>query len=425
MDASTPPIYPGLDILSSDYASNCERFIARAHREFPVHFYPPLNIWVVSKYKCVRAALFDQATYSSSAWGLIPPPAPLASRVEDMNTDVRINSMDPPDHAKLRVPVQKAFLPAGLTAVEASARRIANELIDEFISAGQCDLLHDFCYKFSLQVVVDLLGLPKERAEDYHRWATSFFSLFTPKSPEGTKAENLRLIPEDVLRGRWTDLAEANEFLRDVVERIDAAPGSNLLSRLLQLREQDGSRTLSVSANVRNALDFVAAGHDTSATAIAHLVYFTCNTPGLKASLGADSSLIPAAVDETVRRRGSADGVFRRTTRDVEIDGVQVPAGSIVYLHLTAANLDPAEFAEPEAFVLNRPNVRNLLSFGYGRHVCVGQFLAKLEARVAYEELSRRIPTLRLPPEFRLSYTPAVMNVVINELPVLWDVPTT
>ena len=419
----TTPMLTGLDLLSPEYTNNPERFIARAHREQPVYYYPPMNIWVLTKHSDVHAAFMDASTFSSQAWGLVPPPLDLVRRVPDMFTDIRINSMDPPQHAKLRVPVQQGLLSDGVAGVEDAARRIANELIDRFIGAGRGDLMQEFCYRFPLYVVLELLGLPKERAEDYHRWGASLFALFTPKSPEGSRPEHLRPMPEEILRRHWENLAEANEYLRPVVDKLDRDPGNNLLSKLLQQRQPDGSRTLSLSENVRNALDFVSAGHDTTTTLIGHLVYYTHRDAALKQRLSDDSALIPVAVEETLRRRGSADGMYRITTRDIEVRGVTIPKGSIVLLHITAANLDPAEFPEPELFNLDRPNLKKLLSFGAGRHVCAGQHLARLEAKVAFEELHRRIPSLRLAPRFELKYVPTVMNVIIERLVVEWDVP--
>ncbi len=416
------PLLENIDFLSPDYVNNLDKYVPQVLEHSPVFFYPPLNIWVISKYDDVRKAFSDYDTFSANAWGVIPPPPDLESRVQDMNTDVRINSMDPPEHAKLRAPVQEAFMPAGLTSVDTNARRIANNLIDGFIDRGSCDLLEDFCNWLPLNVVMDFLGLPKEHAGDYHRWGTSLFALFTPKQPDGTQAEHLLPMPEEVLRGAWMNLAEANEFLRPVVENLDAHPGNNLLSRLLQLREPDGSRTLSLSDNVRNALDFVTAGHETTATLIAHMVYYACTVPGLRQRLEGDEAVVSGLLDETLRIRGSADGFFRLTKREVNIRGVDIPKGSIVYLYLTAANMDPAVFADPWNFDTTRPNLRNALSFGYGKHTCVGRFLAKIEAKAAFEELFRRIPTIRLPQGFKIRYSPSVINVLIESLPVEWDV---
>jgi len=167
----------------------------------------------------------------------------------------------------------------------------------------------------------------------------------------------------------------------------------------------------------------VSAGHDTTTTLIGHLVYYTLKTPGVMQRLRQDpAKLIPITVEETLRRRGSADGMFRRTTRDVEVRGVTIPKGAIVLLHITAANLDEEEFTDPTTFNIDRPNLKKLMSLGAGRHVCAGQHLARLEARVAFEELNRRIPSLRLERDFAIGYVPTVMNVIIERLPVEWDV---
>ncbi len=419
-----PPTFTAVDFMSPEYANDRHKYIAEMLRDSPVFYYPPMNLWVISKYDDVKAAFKDYETFSSAAWGMLPCPDDLKARAADMDTDVRINTMDPPEHAKLRIPVQQAFLPGNLTSVEENGRRIANRLIDKFIDKGECDLLHDYCYWFPLYVALDLLGLPEDHAEDYHRWAMSFFALFTPKRPDGTTdPAHLMAMPPEVLRANWENLAESNDYLRGIVEGLDENPQTNLLSKLLELRESDGSRTLSVSSIVRNALDFVSAGHDTTATLIAHLTFFSLSVPGLKETLKKDPEAIHHAILETLRMQGSADGLFRRTMREVEIGGVKLPKGAIVYLYTTAANLDPDVFPNPSDFEMDRPNAKDLISFGFGRHVCVGQSLARMEAEIAYGELLRRIPSLRLKPGFeKLAYNPSVMNVQAQSLPVVWDV---
>lgn len=415
------PVLEGLDLMSRQYSNHPEIAIARAHKEQPVYFYPPMNLWVVTKYDDIRDAFMDSATYSSRAWGLVPPPADLAPLVKDFFTDDRINSMDPPEHTKVRIPVQRALLAAGNASTQDMIRRLANEIIDEFIDRGECDLMQEFAYKLPLYVVLELLGLPKDRAEDYHKWGVSFFALFTPKAPEGTKAEHLRPMPEEVLRKCWGDLAEANEYLRGVVEELDRNPGENMLSQLLQLRELDGSRTFTIGENVRSALDYVSAGHDTTTTLIGHLIYYTHRDAAIKQRLHDNPELIPLAVEETVRRRGSADSMFRITTRDVEIRGVSIPKGAIIMFQITAGDLDPDVFPNSEVFDIDRPNLKRFLAFGGGRHVCAGQGLARVQGRIAYEELTRRIPFLRIKTGFEMTYEPTVMNVIIDSLPVEWD----
>lgn len=141
------------------------------------------------------------------------------------------------------------------------------------------------------------------------------------------------------------------------------------------------------------------------------------------AKLQQDPALWANAVEEGLRIRGTAPGLFRITTRDVDIGGATIPEDSIVWLLYASSGLDDTKFSEPRKFDVTRENAREHLSFGHGRHSCLGNLLARLEAKLALEALYRKIPSLKALPDQRFEYLPTMTVLTLKQLQVAWDIP--
>ena len=161
------------------------------------------------------------------------------------------------------------------------------------------------------------------------------------------------------------------------------------------------------------ALELVIAGNDTTANLIAHMVGYLLEDRARWERVRADRSLVPVAVEETLRRRGSSKGLFRRATRAVELAGETIASGAIVHVLFAAANHDPARFACPRAFDLDRPK-QDHLAFGRWTHFCLGAPLARLEARVALDVLLDRHPGLQAVPDQPLDYAPTLTTQTLK-----------
>lgn len=215
-------------------------------------------------------------------------------------------------------------------------------------------------------------------------------------------------MPDGELRERWNRLAHANRFLAEHVEHLDRNPGDDIISAMLHSREDDGTRTIERGAVIRHLIALVGAGHDTTANTIGHLAYYLSGTPAQRDALVADPSLAANAVEEGLRIRGSVPGNFRVTTVDVQLGETVIPKNAFVYLLSAAAGHDETVFPNSLAFDLRRDNARKHLAFGYGRHTCIGNHLARLQAQIAITELYRRLPQLGLVPGFERHYLPVL-----------------
>jgi cytochrome P450 len=262
--------------------------------------------------------------------------------------------------------------------MEPHIRQIVRELIDGFVAEGSCDLLTCFASQLPSRVIGELIGIPPERRPAFLEWTESLI---------GADAER------DV-----NPFAEIyREFAKLLEERRDERR-DDLMSALLDA-EIDGQR-LSQEELLGFCFLLVVGGNDTTTNLLANGAVLLARHPEQRDVLVRDPSLIPDAVEEVLRYDAPTQALPRRTTRAVELRGTTIPAGEEVMLVWGAANHDEREFEAPECFDIRR-RPRRHAAFGHGAHFCMGSNLARMEARVAFEELLARIPAYELASEPR------------------------
>lgn len=419
LDTASFPVLEGFDPFDREFLSNPVPTIKRAQKDAPVFYYPPLRMWVVTKYDDICRAARDWETFSSKATGFVPPPAHLKDKIPDDYIADHFISLDPPEHTADRSAVARQFLPRELQKQEANIRSIANMLIDRFIDKGSCDFMQEFCYPLSLNVIIGLLGVPPERAEDYRIWTEDLFSVLTPKSKDAVT----KPMSEEERLERWTRLAESQEFFENFVADRARCPVGDLTSQILQVKDAAGNQAMPTPRIVRKIHELVAAGNDTTANLMGLMLMYMGEHPEQDAEIRANPSLLPNVVEETLRLRGTSPGLFRLTTRDVELGGTMIPEGSLVWLLFIGGGVDENHFPDSEKWDIHRPNSNKHLAFGHGRHSCLGNPLARLEARVAFEELLKRIPDIRVSPGQTVEYLPVMTVTTINHLRAEWTPP--
>lgn len=284
--------------------------------------------------------------------------------------------MDPPRHPALRALLSKAFTPRRIAGLEPRIRSVVTALIDSFIGLGRCEFVHDFATLLPSIVVGELIGVPATHLEEFRYWTERFLT--------GTADEN-REAAAQIYRV-FTGLLQARR----------AVPADDLMSALIQA-EIDGTH-LTDEELLGFCFLLILGGNDTTTSLLGNGIELLARHPDQRARLIADPSLVPAAIEEMLRIAAPTQALPRTATRDVLLHGQTIPAGSRVMLVYGAANLDEREFPDPDRFQIDRPIARHL-AFGHGAHFCLGAPLARLEARVAFEELLRRLPDYELQAE--------------------------
>jgi cytochrome P450/uncharacterized OsmC-like protein len=336
--------------------------------------------WVVLGYYAARQALGDPRLSKDMVAALAADGEVVAEGLPGPEFSRHMLNVDPPDHTRLRRLVSRAFTPARVAALEPAIRCIASDLLDQLDSAGPdatVDLVEGYAYPLPWGVIGELLGIPAADRPRVHAWFQVLLTGWTGDPP--------------------ADAVEASDgivaYLRELVEAKRCRPADDLVSVLVAATDDDALTTQELLSSL---LQLVVAGHDTTASLIGNGVVALLDHPGQLRTLLADLGQLPAAVEELIRFTAPVPhATFRVTAEPVTLAGVQVPAHEQVLVCLGAANRDPYRFRAPDVLDLGRDDGPNL-GLGHGPHYCLGAPLARLEARVAFEELLGRYPGLRL-----------------------------
>jgi cytochrome P450 len=344
--------------------------LARLRAEDPVHECEP-GLWVVSRYNDIRDLSRDPVHFCSGRGALVNDPLRTAGQPALGRS---ILHMDPPEHAVFRKLVNRQFTPRALSGLEESIRKSASTLLDAADPGAEIDFVAELAAPFPLTVIAELLGIDEADREDFRRWSDAAI-----ESPD--------LPPEETM----ASLGELSGFIIEHIRTKRARPSSDLVS-LLVGSEVDGE-PLSREELFMFLLTLLVAGNETTRTLLSGSAVVLSEHPDQRADLVADPTLLPGAMEECLRWVTPVHAFCRTATEDAVIAGIQIRAGDYLCMLYASANRDERVFGSDAArFDVRRETVPVHLAFGFGEHVCLGASLARLEARVFYEELLARFP---------------------------------
>jgi cytochrome P450 len=383
---SMPDIGLRFDPLDPGQAEIRYEFWAQAREQEPVFYSPQYDVWFVTRYADIEAAMKDHEHFSTSS--VFAPARPWPDEVSAILDKgypwhYFLSNNDPPEHTPLKRAVSKAFSRSQTRAMEERVRAIAGELIDGFAGDGEADLGERLAWPFPALVVVEILGFPRADMEQLKKWGDDWVTLFSDAGDTETMvaaAKNFVTFQNYVL-----------EHFRDRA----ANPREDLLSHLIRELRDDPDSTLELEDIVNVPINIMTAGHATGTLLFLEEMTELLRHPELMAEVRADPGRIPALVEEALRFEPPVHGIFRTTKAAVEVAGVTIPAQARVLLCYASGNHDPHRFADPETFNIHRTDGGGHLGFGKGTHFCPGAPFARLEQRAALELLLERCPNLR------------------------------
>lgn len=384
-------------------------FYKRARKEEPLFYSPQLNAYVLTRYDDILSVLKDPERFSSVdtlrptvhftpevlqvlAQGYLPVPTAFNS--------------DGDTHKRFREPMNRAFAPARLGVMEDSIRAIANKLVDGFINNGSAEIISEFANPLPLEVILTMYGVPVEKMAQMKKWCDDQMALF--------HFSHLTL-ERQIEYAR--SIVAMQHTIAGLIEERKLAPRNDFIS---DIQTADFNMNELVVVLCRTIL----AGHETTTHLISNALKVLLEGPQLWQALCNDPSLIPAAIEEVLRYDDPVPSIIRTTTQEVELAGVTLPKGTQIFLMYASGNRDETQYSDAEHFQLGRFKQApvNHLGFGNGIHYCVGASLARREARIALETLSKRLPNLRLRPNQQLAHIPSLLFRGFTHLDVEWDV---
>ena len=369
--------------------------------ESPIHFSDKLGTWVCTKYEDIMEILHDTDRFSS-----LMPTGPrdgrsgFATAMEELAADpsmaeyfqtflanaanaaVLLNA-DPPEHRRQRKAVNRAFRPTRLRGMEPMIEEVTSELIQKIVDKGESEFVSEFAVGLPMTIIAVALGVETDDLATFKRWSDD---LVMPVGNPDPTTEKVR----DYL----ISLSEFNEFFGNLLQLRRQDPHEDIISDVATAEVND--EMLNEAEMLSMLQQFLVAGNETTTKLLTNLMHHLAEEDGLEERLRDDPSLIDNFIEEGLRFEAPVGGLFRMAKEDTMVGETQLREGDHIWLIFAAANRDPDMFSQPDTFSVDRENARDHLAFGHGEHFCIGAMLARLEARIAVEQILERLENIRL-----------------------------
>ncbi|MGA0151413.1 MAG: cytochrome P450 [Luminiphilus sp.] len=387
---------PEIDLSDTAHIECPYKMYERLHQQGGIGVDPNIGT-VVAGYDVLAAVAKNTEVYSSSITedGRGPRhmginPEPVQDDVEEILSRAHpiVNALftaDPPEHTRHRKLISKALSPRSVRALEPQIREITTTLIDAFIDRGSVDFIPEFAVPLPVTVIADILGVDRKDIWTFKEWGDLMIS------------GNIDMLSHERRREVAHAVVELHEYFVPRIEERRRKPTDDLLSIMVNT-EVDGEPPLTTEELLPIIDQILLAGHETTTNLIGNAMLVLLGDNALMTRLRNNPADIPAMVEEALRWDPPIQCTYRRTTRDDDLEGVPVERGSMVIPMWAGANWDPAVFPNPERFDIDRPMTKPHMGFGFGPHFCAGAELARIEARVAFEELLARLDSISLDP---------------------------
>jgi cytochrome P450 len=374
--------------------------------EAPVKFIPSLQGYAVSRWDDVVKTLTEPKTFSSSKFW----PA-LLGEYDPVPEEQPIISLDPPEHVPIRKLAAKIFVPSRVNVLHDQVTRIASEMIQDIVrkygNEGEFDFVAEFSGLFPATVISEVLGVDVERRADFKHWVDDLLS-----------AAGRAAFPPERLAQIERSSKSTRAYFEEIYDRRSKNPGNDLMSGFIHA-EVNGQRMSRIEV-LNLGILLLLGGVETTA----NLLGITCSMfkaqPGVEAAVRANPEKIPLLIEEVLRFDSPVQMLFRHTMCETELAGTTIPEGALVLSLLGSANRDPRKFENSESFDLNR-NPKEIISFGYGPHYCLGQYLSRLESKIAVTLLLQRFSEL-MPLNDEVAWTDTYFARGPKTLPVRFKV---
>lgn len=392
-------------------------FYKALREERPVYYDPGLDVWLVTRYEDSVAVLRDDVNFSLEhgyqdryANGHIEEFSAIMER--DGGGFIRDLAIDPPAHTRYRKLIEKAFTAHRVKDLEPRIRQIVVDLVEAVAARGHGDGMLDIAGPMTARIICEQLGFEYVGAERIARWTKAVLDQIGRMQTHEDMLENAAV------------MCDLQNYVIAQIEDRQEHPREDMVSDLVHARIEDDpdNPVLSYSEQIATVRGFLIAGNDTTAAAITNLMYVLATQPGLADALYPqvdDDRAMNRVVEEVLRIQPPVHGLFRTAMNDVTLSGTTIPAGAQVCIMYASANYDEDKFPDPATLDFARPNLGANITFGSGIHRCVGIALARMEIKVAAQEIIRRLTDIKLAiaPE-DITYLPTLATHTIETLPL-------
>ena len=345
---------------------------ARLRDEAPIYHNQRYDFWALSRHADVEKALLNWQTFSNTRSDILD----IIRSGVDLPPGVLLFE-DPPLHTMHRGLMSRVFTPRRMAALEDQVRDFCARCLDPLVGSSGFDIITELASMLPMRVIGMLLGIPEE----------------DQVAVRNRTDANLRTVPGEPMDVKEENVARGDYFA-DYIEWRSKHPSDDLMTQLLNAEFEDETgttRTLTRPEVLTYTAVLAGAGNETTGRLIGWLAKLLAEHPDQRREVVEDRSLIPNVIDETLRFEPTGHASARFVMHDIDYYGITLPAGSAMLLLQASANRDPRRYTDPDVFDIHRKDIQHL-TFGFGLHFCLGANLARLEGRVALDELLNRFP---------------------------------
>lgn len=379
----------------------------------PVFFSEKLGYWVVSRYEDVKAVFRDNVTFSPSiALEKMTPNSAEANAVlkkYDYGMSRTLVNEDEPAHMERRRVLIDSFLPENLIHHEDMVRRVTRECVDRFIDSGETDLVKSMLFEAPLTVALHFLGVPEEDMDTLRK-----YSIAHVVNTWGRPTVDEQVAVAEAVGNFW-------KFSGEVLEKMRKDPSGNGWMEYSIRVQKEMPDVVTDSYLHSMMMAGIVASHETTAHASGNAFRLMLENRSAWEAICANPALIPNAVEECLRLSGSVVAWRRLALKPAVVGGVEIPEGAKVMVVQASANHDERFFENADVLDIYRENTTDHLTFGYGSHQCIGKNLARMEIRIFFEELTKRLPHMEIVPDQEFHYLPNTSFRGPDNLLVRWD----
>ena len=386
--AAQCPVAHGFDLFGPEFQNGPGTSTRKAREEQPIFYSPELDCYVVTRHEDIRAVFRDTDSFSPGV--ATEPLTPLSDRAlaklaEYEFTKVRtLGVEEEPVHMRLRRQLDEPFARQQMVEIEPRVREIFDSYIDRFVKRGHADLVAELVAEAPAVVALEFLGVPDEDIEQTKHFAEGVIKFVFGRPTEDEQVQSC------------DHMGRHQQYSRALVSRlIDAPDGDGFLPHAVRVY-LGGESDLDPDYLAGLAMNGLAAAHETTSNSSANALLLTLRHRDSWEAMCEDPTLIPNAVEECLRMGPPVCTWRRKCKTATTIGGVAIPEGAVMLLVLASANYDDDIFDSAETFDIHRKKARHHLTFGYGNHHCLGAPLARVQMKVLFEQLTQRLPHMRL-----------------------------
>jgi cytochrome P450 family 109 len=366
-----------LDPMTPEFQQDPYPVYTQLREHEPVHFIESVGAWGLfhfedCAYTFKHPEIFSARDFIANALGPFDPVPEVPS----------IIALDPPEHTRLRKLANKAFLPSVIRAMKPKIDSVIDDLIDENAEKEQFDFVHDYAAFVPVSVMSMMLGVdPVTARSDFKRWTIDVL-----------KAPNRFVLPEGELDRMRTSISELRAYFTELIAHRRKHPGEDLVSALVRAEEEQMMLTSAEVLSLVFLLQF--GGAETPSHLIGTTMWELHQHPEAMTIVRADRARTEDAVEETLRHSSPVHFVFQTAVQDVTLQGIDIPAGSMVFSYISSGNRDERAWDEPELFDIDRHSHNKHLAFARGAHFCIGAPLGRYMCAQAVRAALQKFPTL-------------------------------